>query len=556
MKINKTIFFSIFFSFIIHILFFVASANITLESMNNLIDEKPRIFKLRKVDKTVDNINLFEDKEDDMPIKKVEKEISENKVEFKEMDNNEVQDLYMETKKDYKERQVLKEFSLEQLDNLEYSELMFKEKAKVNKDIMPKTQKIEDSFISKENIDFITSEASDVLLEPNVGNNYFNKGAMVLNVDKRCDSLASIENSKEINEFESDKQMSQVTKYDNIDDYLDIDLFKYISKDKKEKFFKIVIKVRKNVKMDILPKEIIFLLDSSKSITSDRFFLIKSTMSSILNNFNSNDSFNIIAFKKDIIKLSEQSININTKSISEVESFIKDLESKGQTDVENALLDIIETEKAKDASYIILITDGRPTIGLLDSKRIIQQITRNNNKKRSMFCFGVGKKVNKYLLDFIAYQNRGCSDICLDKNIMEEDFYRFCNQLKNPILTNIRYNLLKVDKKDVYPKYLPDFYKEKEFVLYGRFNNEKEFSVQILGNINGKIKEFIFTRNFENAKIGTQDIAKQWAFRKIYYLISQDTLFNDDSISLNNNIRQLSEKYGIKTPYFIEEDTN
>ena len=85
------------------------------------------------------------------------------------------------------------------------------------------------------------------------------------------------------------------------------------------------------------------------------------------------------------------------------------------------------------------------------------------------------------------------------------------------------------------------------------FTDEDVFTVQILGEINGTTKEFIFKGSLKDAEKGGEDIARRWAFMKIYYLISRNTMGIGDPNRLRSMIDELSRKYNITTPYDIED---
>ncbi len=341
--------------------------------------------------------------------------------------------------------------------------------------------------------------------------------------------------------------------HQDISSFLEIKVYKYADPATGEKYFKLVIRTREGINFKIIPKEVIFLIDSSKSITPDKLSYIKAAIDGSLAHMNPDDRFNVVAFRGDLIKFKNSPVKVSRRNIEEAKAFIGKLEAVGQTDVDNALLGIVDTPLDFSPSYIVLVTDGRPTTGITDSRRIIQQITRANDMKRPIFSFGGGQRVNRYLLDFISYQNRGWSRFADRTHHIEDEFETLYQQIKDPLLLNVRYRLINLDPVEVYPKDLPDFYKGSEFTMYGRFEDEDVFSMQLLGEMNGKTRELIFRRSLAEAEEGAPEVARQWAFRKIYYLISRDTTGAGDHRNLLRQIDDLSEKYDIITPYDIEQ---
>ena len=72
--------------------------------------------------------------------------------------------------------------------------------------------------------------------------------------------------------------------------------------------------------------------------------------------------------------------------------------------------------------------------------------------------------------------------------------------------------------------------------------------MQLLGDVDGKTKELVFTRSLKDAAHGNADIMKGYAFNKVYYLISRLTTEGSNPKILNE-INSLSQRYDIQTPY-------
>ena len=104
-----------------------------------------------------------------------------------------------------------------------------------------------------------------------------------------------------------------------------------------------------------------------------------------------------------------------------------------------------------------------------------------------------------YLLDFIAYQNRGWSQFIKRTYDIEKGLAAFYDKIRDPIFLNLRYRFNNLSEEEVFPKSLPDFYRNAEFTLYGTYDTEDRFSMQLLGDVEEKTKELIFTRSLKEA---------------------------------------------------------
>ena len=345
------------------------------------------------------------------------------------------------------------------------------------------------------------------------------------------------------------ESMGDILKYESLDNFLDIAVYTYQNPSDGGKYFMIKIFAKKDQrKFKVMPKEILFTVDASLSITPDRLNEFKRGITYCLTHLNKGDTFNIVAFKDKASFFSPQSVPATPESVKGAERFVSGLASNQRTDVYAAFKKIVELPVRQRPSSVMLLSDGRPTHGVLDSRELINSITRINHKVRPVFAFSGGVRVNRYLLDFIAYQNRGWSEFVRATFDVHQALANFYDKIKDPIFLNLRYRLNGLEEKEVFPKSLPDFYKNAEFTLFGSYKDEDTFSMQLLGDVDGETKELIFTRSLNEAKKGSEDVMKGYAFNKIYYLISQLTTQGHDP-NLVKQIETLSRRYGITTPY-------
>jgi hypothetical protein len=169
----------------------------------------------------------------------------------------------------------------------------------------------------------------------------------------------------------------------------------------------------------------------------------------------------------------------------------------------------------------------------------------------SIFTFGGGADVDPYMLDFIAFKNRGWSTVVDQEYSMGRGFSRFYDEIKDPLLLNVRYYVSGLNDKEIFPQTMPDFFKGSEFVIYGRYTHENKFAIQIWGNMAQEKKEFIVTASLKDASPGDRKIAHEWAFHKVYYLISE-LKYNENNKVLIDAINGLCAKFNIITPYSIK----
>jgi len=337
-----------------------------------------------------------------------------------------------------------------------------------------------------------------------------------------------------------------------LDEYLICNISKYKDPEDNQKYFKISIRSGKDAKsLATAPKEIVFLVDCSLSIQQKRLKEFKKGLSYCLNDLNPNDRFNVMAFKESMKWLSPKSLSPTKENIYNALRFVDKLSAGEGTDAYNALYKSINIRSSLTPSYIVLFSDGRPTYGMTDPIKIIHKISDKNKGKRPIFAFSGGARVNRYFLDFISYKNRGWTEYARSTYAIGKHISRMYEKIKDPLLLNLRYNISELDKSQIFPKELPDFYKNTEFTLYGKYVDEDEFSLQFLGDLEGETNEFMIVGSLDKATESKADIAKNWAFNKIYYLIGK-LKSGHNNTKILDEINYLCKKFKIQTPYSRE----
>ncbi|MBN1353667.1 MAG: VWA domain-containing protein [Candidatus Omnitrophica bacterium] len=340
------------------------------------------------------------------------------------------------------------------------------------------------------------------------------------------------------------------TKLANLEEYLLCNLSTYRDPRDGEKYFRLSIRTGKDAeKLPVFPKEIIFMIDCSLSMERENLREFSKGLRYCLRDLGNEDYFNMMAFSEDKSWFRSRSATSGGTNANDALHFVGALTARGKTNMYEALQDVVKTRNTVTPSYIVLFTDGRLTRGVTDPVEIISRISDMNRGRKSIFTLGEGEELNRYLIDFISYKNRGWTEYAPHTELVEKQILRLYEKIKNPMLLNLRYRIRGADTTNMFPKALPDFFKNTEFTLFGRYSNEDKFLLQLLGESpSGETNEFIVAGSFKDAQKGDRDIARDWAFNKIYYLISL-LEYGKDSKEITKEINLLCGKFGIETPY-------
>jgi len=320
-------------------------------------------------------------------------------------------------------------------------------------------------------------------------------------------------------------------------------------------FFRITIRPNEaSNRLRALPKDVIFVIDASSSMGKPRFFRLCEAVKECLDTLNPADRFTVVGFKRETIFFSDSLIPANEQNVRSAKGFIDDLESSGRTDIYRSLASTLARRPSRNRPYIVLLfSDGVPTAGRTDARQIIIDLTSQNQGGATIFSFGTAsdpRRLNKYFLDMLSYLNRGFVDFRFDYDEIEPAVESMYRRIDDPLLIDIRGDYGVIDRNRIYPSVLPDLFRDGEISIYGQYSNEKEFFFRLEGTgPEGQMMDFVYRQPLPGQDTAGPEIARQWAFQKIYSMIGEMCLAGESEAGMAM-VRSLSEKYSIQTPYY------
>ena len=230
-----------------------------------------------------------------------------------------------------------------------------------------------------------------------------------------------------------------------------------------------------------LPKQVVFVLDTSGSMWGDKIKQLREAMNNILDQLNEHDSFNLVEFNsftkvwnldnpdesvwyprtlsysfhseqpKDLETIEfPRAHPANSGYIQKAKLAIAKLEAGGSTGIYGALkvgLHLVQLEKirppgdkdVKRQPIIIFLTDGDPTD--LSTSDITTKITEYNSKscKAPIFALSFGAGVDMEFLQKLSLRNSGFSKHiyeAADASLQLQEFYK---HISSPLLSNVTF---------------------------------------------------------------------------------------------------------------------
>ncbi len=301
---------------------------------------------------------------------------------------------------------------------------------------------------------------------------------------------------------------------------------------------------------EILPKDIVFVLDTSGSMLEDeKIAPAREALVHGLRTLRPEDRFNIVTFATDARAYGKGMVEASKLEVARAIEWVKEIEAAGGTNIDDALESAASALPDEDRlRMVVFLTDGRPTIGVTEEKKILENAAGRLPKGTRLFVFGVGFDVNARLLDLLAEQGRGARDYVTPGQNLELELSTFFDKVASPVLSDITLEAEGIEIFEVHPKRLPDLFRGAEITVLGRYRGEGHHAIRLIGKVGANRREFVFEGNFVAEKAGRDFIPVLWAKRKVGYLYDEIRLKGENR-ELVAEIVRLGKTFGIATPY-------
>ncbi|MDG6224330.1 MAG: VWA domain-containing protein [Candidatus Thermoplasmatota archaeon] len=219
-----------------------------------------------------------------------------------------------------------------------------------------------------------------------------------------------------------------------------------------------------------LPKDIIFVLDRSGSMSGQKIEQMKDAFGEIVGQMLEGDDFNIVVFDDRITVWKDGLIPASTQNMDSAEGYIKGIEAGGSTNINGALLKALDMfgDDTGSIPMVIFLTDGLPTSGVTNKNSIRNNVKASNDQEASIYTIGFGSDVDFEFLKALALENGGTSvriPANADASALLQGFY---DTVSTPLLMDIVFTY-RPGTYQVLPDSIPGLYEGSEAVILGRF---------------------------------------------------------------------------------------
>ncbi|WP_455392297.1 VIT domain-containing protein [[Eubacterium] cellulosolvens] len=322
-----------------------------------------------------------------------------------------------------------------------------------------------------------------------------------------------------------------------------------------EYFFHIFSPQRTDLGDHVMPKEIIFVLDKSGSMSGRKIEQLKTAFDQIINQLPTQDSFNIIMFDNTIQKYQSELIMATSDNRAKAVNYINGISAGGSTNINDAIstaLSMFEISESK-VPIIVMLTDGLPTAGVTNPSSIRENIKNSNTAEVAIFCLGFGFDVDFDFLKAMSLENYGMAIRIYEGEDASEQITNFYDTISTPLLKGLIF-CYSEGAHEVYPDQVSQLFEGSEVVVVGKYSNT---SNTIIATVDASSWDGMrtFEESFALEKNSNNSfIPRFWAYAKIMYLLDKLAVVGEND-SLVENITELGLAYSFVTPYtslFVE----
>jgi len=301
------------------------------------------------------------------------------------------------------------------------------------------------------------------------------------------------------------------------------------------------------------PKDVVFVLDRSGSMRIDgKMKQACDALAFGVANLNPEDRFTVATFSNAVELFDEKLQEATAAAKRAALDRIAKTDALGGTALHDALLTAMRvlSDGTNRLKIIVLVTDGQPTIGERDARKIARDVRCANPGRTRLFAFGLGYDVNTTFLDGLARDNRGDSEYVKPGDALETRLATFFAKIRNPILSDLQLAFSGVTARDQQPSVLPDLFTGGQLVAAGRYEGSGPARITLSGMSQGRPQQYAYDVFFEEQSVGDSMafVESVWATRQIGHLIDEIHL-RGATKELVDEVVRLSVRHGILTEY-------
>jgi Ca-activated chloride channel family protein len=301
-----------------------------------------------------------------------------------------------------------------------------------------------------------------------------------------------------------------------------------------------------------LPREIVFVVDTSGSMGGVSIAQARASLSLALQQLSSQDRFNIIEFNSIHRALYKQPVSASRHNVQRAQEFVRQLQASGGTEMLPALRRALSPQGDPDLyreqaglRQVVFITDG--AVG--NELALFEEIAGRLGDTR-LFTVGIGSAPNSWFMRKAADFGRGTHTHIGDLNEVGDKMSLLFEQLAAPAALDITIGW--PVSVEAWPERVPDLYSGEPVLVAVNFGDKQPVGEV---DINGRLSDQLWQKQLKLVApdADTQfnqhpGVASLWARQKITGLLDQKVLGRAEE-AVRADVLPVALKHQLMSPY-------
>jgi Ca-activated chloride channel family protein len=286
---------------------------------------------------------------------------------------------------------------------------------------------------------------------------------------------------------------------------------------------------------DIVPRELIWVIDQSCSMTGEPIELVRRAMHRALDHMDERDSLRILRFSNRV-QGDSSALPATPEVIARARRQIDELRTDGGTYLLEGVLAALEPRRDRERErYVIFLTDA-----LISADKSVLDAIRDRLNGARLFTFGVGPAPNRWLLDEMARLGGGYATWLRTGEAVD----RFVGTFAAPVLTDVTVDWGDWQVVETWPRRLPALYAGQPMLLTTRVIQPGTTPIVVRARTaDGTFERVLVPSDAASSRA----ISSTWARQAIAHL-ERDQEWGDDPI-VADQILGISLKYQVLSRY-------
>ncbi|MGA1825971.1 MAG: VIT domain-containing protein [bacterium] len=320
-----------------------------------------------------------------------------------------------------------------------------------------------------------------------------------------------------------------------------------------ENFFLLMVQPPEKVEQkDITPREYIFIVDVSGSMSGFPLEISKKLLKDLINNLSPEDRFNVLLFASSSAVMSEEgSLPATVENIQSALDLIDKQRGGGGTEILPALKRALALQRTEGMSRIIVAA----TDGYVSVEPEVFDLIRKSLGDANVFAFGIGSSVNRHIIEGMAHVGMGEPFVVTKQAEAAAQAEKFRRYIETPVLTQISVDFGEFGAYDIEPPSIPDVLAERPVICFGKWSGNPAGEIELTGFSGDEEYTKVFNVSDVQPSETNSALRYLWARHRIMILGDYNKLSTDADIV--NVITDLGLHYNLLTDYtsFVAVDT-